>query len=86
MWKALHLTEKPLSRACQKIRGLSPKKLMDRDFALEAKRKLIIGDVTVEGIAFDPGFSEATDLVKSLNQIVGELPERVRSRQRALRA
>jgi len=81
---ALHVTEKTLARACQKIRGLSPKKLIDQHFALEAKRKLILGDDTVEQIAFGLGFTEATNFVKFFKRIVGQTPEAFRGAQREL--
>jgi len=83
---ALHVTEKTLARACQKIRGLSPKKLIDQHFTLEAKRRLILSDDTVEGIAFDLGFTEATNFVKFFKRIAGQTPEAFRKEQRDLRA
>jgi len=76
--KELHVTTKTLSRACQQIRGLSPKKLIDQNLALEAKRKLILGDGTVEETALDLGFSEATNFVKFFKRIVGQTPEAFR--------
>lgn len=78
----LHVTARTLARACHQIRGLSPKRLIDRNIALEAKRKLILGGGTVEEIGFDLGFSEATNFVKFFKRIVGQTPEAFRTGQR----
>lgn len=80
--EALHVTEKTLARACHEIRGLSPKKLIDQHFTLEAKRKLILGDDSVEQIAFDLGFSEATNFIKFFKRIAGQTPQAFRAKQR----
>lgn len=78
----LYVTAKTLSRACQEVRSLSPKKLIDQNTALEAKRRLVLGDQTVEEIAFELGFSEATNFVKFFKRIVGHTPEAFRDEQR----
>ena len=80
--KALHVTTRTLTRACQQVRGTSPKKLIDRNLTLEAKRKLILGDDTVEKIGFDLGFSEASNFVKFFKRIAGETPEAFRLAKR----
>lgn len=69
------MTTKTLSRACHQVRGLSPKKLIDGNLALEAKRNLVMGDHTVEEIALGLGFSEATNFVKFFKRITGRTPE-----------
>ncbi|MDF1755194.1 MAG: AraC family transcriptional regulator [Verrucomicrobiales bacterium] len=79
---SLHVTQRTLARACHEIRGVSPKKLIDQHCVLEAKRKLILGDNTVEEIAFDLGFSEATNFVKFFKRIAGLTPEAFRTKQR----
>ena len=81
---ALHVTQKTLGRACHRIRGMSPKKLIDHHFTLEAKRKLILSDDTIEEIAFSLGFSEATNFVKFFKRIAEKTPEAFRSEQRKL--
>lgn len=81
----LHTTPRTLSRACHQVRGISPKKLIDQCLALEAKRKLILGDHAVEEIAFDLGFSEATNFVKFFKRIAGQTPEAFRDGQRRQR-
>ncbi|MCF3650609.1 helix-turn-helix domain-containing protein [Synoicihabitans lomoniglobus] len=78
----LHVTTRTLSRACQQIRGTSPKKLIDRNLALEAKRQLILGNATGEEIGYDLGFSEASNFVKFFKRIVGQTPEAFRLQQR----
>ena len=82
---ALHVSAKTLARACHQIYGFSPKKLIDRHFTLEAKRKLMLGDASVEEIAFELGFSEATNFVKFFKRIAGQTPEAFRCEQRGLR-
>tara|TARA_R110002096_G_scaffold16106_2_gene54959 strand:+ start:4267 stop:5028 length:762 start_codon:yes stop_codon:yes gene_type:complete len=74
----LHVTPRTLARACRTIRGISPKRLVDLHCVLEAKRKLVLGDETVEEIAFDLGFSEATNFVKFFKRIAGTTPEAFR--------
>ncbi|MDF1851991.1 MAG: helix-turn-helix transcriptional regulator [Verrucomicrobiales bacterium] len=78
----LHVTQRTLARACQAIRGRSPKQLMDRHFTMEAKRRLILGDDTVEEIAFDLGFSESTNFVKFFKRIAGTTPDAFRVEQK----
>jgi len=78
----LHVTPRTLARACHTIRGISPKQLIDQHLTLEAKRKLVLGDDTVEEIAFDLGFSEATNFVKFFKRIAGTTPEVFRQEQR----
>lgn len=79
--KQLHVTPRTLSRACHAIREINPKQLIDRHFVLEAKRKLVLGDETVEEIAFDLGFSEATNFVKFFKRLTGTTPEAFRREQ-----
>lgn len=78
----LHVTQRTLARACQTIRGMNPKRLIDQHFAMEAKRRLFLGDETVEEIAFDLGFSEATNFVKFFKRIAETTPEAFRQEQR----
>ncbi len=78
----LHATTRTVARACHLVRGVSPKKLIDRCLVLEAKRKLILGDHAVEEIAFDLGFSEATNFVKFFKRVAGQTPEAFRAGQR----
>ncbi len=80
--RQLHVTPRTLSRACHEIRGINPKRLIDQHFAMEAKRRLVLGDETVEEIAFDLGFSEATNFVKFFKRIAGTTPEAFRQEQR----
>lgn len=77
----LHVTTRTLSRACQQVRGVSPKKLIDRILALEAKRKLVLGHETGAEIGYELGFSEASNFVKFFKRIVGQTPEAFRLQQ-----
>ena len=74
----LHVTPRTLARACHTIRGISPKRLIDQHLSMEAKRRLVLGDETVEEIAFDLGFSEATNFVKFFKRITDTTPEAFR--------
>lgn len=78
---SLHVTTRTLGRACHQVRGLSPKRLIDQNLALEAKRKLILADHTVEETAFELGFSEATNFVKFFKRVAGQTPEGFRASQ-----
>lgn len=77
----LHVTPRTLARACHTIRGISPKQLIDEHITLEAKRKLVLGDESVEEIAFGLGFSEATNFVKFFKRIARTTPEAFRQEQ-----
>lgn len=81
----LNTTARTLHRACQAVRGLSPKRLLDARIGLEAKRKLMLSADTVEAIAFSLGFSESTNFVKFFKRVSGQTPEEFR-RTRAGRA
>jgi len=74
----LNVTSRTLARACHAARGTSPKRLIDARIALEAKRKLIVSQDTVEELAFSLGFSESTNFVKFFKRIVGRTPEEFR--------
>ena len=78
--KELHVTERSLGRACQRVRGLSPKRLIDLRVILEAKRWLSTSSKTVEAVGLGLGFSEATNFVKFFRRMVGETPEAFRQR------
>ncbi|MDQ8189796.1 AraC family transcriptional regulator [Roseibacillus persicicus] len=79
----LHVTPRTLSRACHTVRGMTPKRLIDQQIAMEAKRRLVLGDETVEEIGFDLGFSEATNFVKFFKRLVETTPEAFRQAQRS---
>ncbi|MEC5128725.1 helix-turn-helix transcriptional regulator [Verrucomicrobiales bacterium BCK34] len=80
----LNVTPRTLARACHTIRGMNPKRLIDQHFVMEAKRRLVLGDETVEEIAFDLGFSEATNFVKFFKRIAETTPQAFRQEQRKL--
>ncbi|MEM1181912.1 MAG: helix-turn-helix transcriptional regulator [Acidobacteriota bacterium] len=70
----LETTERRLGRACQAVRGRSPKQLADAQTALEARRRLLLYEDLVEQVAEDLGFSEATNFVKFFRRTTGMTP------------
>jgi AraC-like DNA-binding protein len=65
---------KSLRRACEAVRDLSPKAVIEQRVVLEAKRLLAHTDLPVEAIAGAVGFSEPTNFVKFFRKHGGMRP------------
>lgn len=78
----LGYSDKTLLRACQAVAGLTPKEIVERRVALEAKRLLVHTQQPVGAIALDTGFSETTNFVKFFRRREGVAPSEFRRRQR----
>ncbi len=76
----LKISQKTLYRACIKVRGVSPKVILDKFLIFRAKRKLILEQETVESLAIDLGFSESTNFVKFFKRVTGETPDDFRQK------
>jgi AraC-like DNA-binding protein len=76
LWYAdkLGYSGKTLLRACQAMAGVTPKELIDRRVALEAKRLLAHSQQPVSNIAGELGFSETTNFVKFFRRREGVSP------------
>lgn len=71
---------KTLSRACWALGGASPKRLIERRVALEAKRLLAHSPLAVSTIATELGFTEPTNFVKFFRRCEGVTPVAFRER------
>jgi AraC-like DNA-binding protein len=65
---------KTLSRACEALAGASPKRVIERRVALEAKRLLAHSTLAVSSIGLELGFSEPTNFVKFFRRCEGVTP------------
>ena len=72
--RALGCSEKTLSRWCRRAFGVNAKGHIDQRVALEAKRLLVHTESSVDRIAGDLGFSEATNFVKFFKRLEGTTP------------
>lgn len=77
--RALGYSPKTLGRACQAVAGASPKALIERRVALEAKRLLAHTTLSVGAIALEVGFSEPTNFVKFFRRIERTTPSAFRA-------
>jgi AraC-like DNA-binding protein len=71
---------KTLSRACSALGGASPKRLIERRVALEAKRLLAHSPLAVSAIATELGFTEPTNFIKFFRRCEGVTPAVFRER------
>ncbi len=76
----LGYSSRTLTRACQAAVGLNAKEVIDSRVMLEARRLLVHSDNTVEGVARELSFSEASNFAKFFSRMTGENPESWRTR------
>jgi AraC-like DNA-binding protein len=74
---------KSLARACRATAGLTPKQLIERRVALEAKRLLAHSRLSVLAIGTELGFSESTNFIKFFRRSEGMTPLAFRERFRS---
>lgn len=60
----LHMSYKTLNQLCKLAINQTAKQLIDAHTILEAKRSLIIEDITVQNLAYNLGFDEDSNFVK----------------------
>ena len=65
---------KTLTRACRAMTGQTAKQIVDERVVLEAKRRLAHSDAAVETLAYQLGFSEATNFGKFFARHTGQSP------------
>lgn len=80
--KALGISEKTLSRASQKVAGLSAKAYLSKRIALEAKRMLAYTSWPIAHVADKLGFDEATNFIKFFRREAGYAPSEFRKHHR----
>lgn len=70
----LNISEKRLSLACKKIKGKTPKELINERVLLESKRLLSNTNITVKEIAFELGFDEPGNFIKYFKKYIAKTP------------
>jgi len=77
----LGYSPRTLSRACQTAVGRTAKEVVDDRIVLEARRLLVHRTNTVEAVARELSFSEASNFSKFFHRMTGENPDAWRQRQ-----
>lgn len=80
--RGMDLSVRTLDRLCQATTGRSAKELIDERVTLEAQRLLAHADTSLEEIADELGFSEATNFVKFFTRRAQQTPGAFRRRFR----
>lgn len=70
----LHTTYKTLNSICKLSTGLTAKQMIDAFTLIEIKRRLIIGNITTQKLAYDFGFDNASNFVKYFKKHTGATP------------
>lgn len=73
--KILHVSVSTLNRACQSILGSTAKKLIMERLHIEAKRRLIYTQETLDQISFHLGFKDTAYFSRVFKQIEGISPK-----------
>ena len=74
----MNLSAKTLYRICMTTVGKSPKVITDERVAVEAQRRLLFGETTVQEVGCSLGFEETTNFVKFFRRLVGQTPDEFR--------
>lgn len=80
---ALGMSDKTLSRLCVAAAGVPAKLLINQRLALEARRLLAHTSLSVQTVAHELGFDEATNFVKFFRKETGMTPLCFRQQQQA---
>ena len=74
----LDCSYRSLCRVCKAVTGETPKTMIDRRVATEARRLLAFTAISVSKIGAQLGFTEPTNFVKFFQRVVGETPDSFR--------
>ncbi|WP_116366216.1 4-hydroxyphenylacetate catabolism regulatory protein HpaA [Parahaliea mediterranea] len=72
--QAMGLSESRLNQVCQRVSNSTPKKIVHERLLQEAKRMLIFGTHSINGIAYELGFSDPGYLSRFFKSQVGLSP------------
>lgn len=75
---ALHLTSFKLNEICKLYCNQSAKKVLNLQIVFEAKKLLLFSQLNIQEIAFELGFSEATNFSKFFKRNVKKTPKEFR--------
>ncbi len=70
----LNMTSETLNRLVRKMSSVSAKRWIDRCVALQAQRRLVSEEASVDRLSAEMGFSQPTHFVKFFCRLVGETP------------
>lgn len=76
----LAISYKHLNEVCKAVTGKTAKTFIDEYVCLEAKRRLVITDLSSKEIAYDMGFEEPTNFVKFFKRNTGITPVEFRKK------
>lgn len=74
----LGISYKHLNESCRQSSGLTAKEAIDRFVIIEARRRLATSAASLESIAIDLGFGEATNFTRYFKRATGETPAQFR--------
>lgn len=72
--RLLGCSARTLTRACQGVAGVAPKRLIDRAIALEAQRQLSVGNSSATQVAEALGFAELSHFSRFFVRVTNETP------------
>lgn len=75
---ALHVSISTLNRACQEVLGCATKKLIQQRLHVEAQRRLIYTQETLDQISWDLGYKDAPYFSRVFKQLEGKSPKAFR--------
>ncbi|WP_375748459.1 helix-turn-helix transcriptional regulator [Vibrio sp. HN007] len=70
----VHTTYKTLNQVCKLATNLTAKQLIDSYTILEIKRRLVLKDNTIQHLAYELGFEDASNFVKYFKKHTGHTP------------
>lgn len=76
--RELKCTPRRLSAVCQQMLGKSPSEVLEGRRMLEARRRLVQGEETVQQIALALGYEDPSYFTKAFRRVVGETPTQYR--------
>lgn len=71
---SLSMTSETLNRLVRKMSSVSAKRWIDRCVVLQAQRRLVSEEISVDRLSADMGFSQPTHFVKFFCRLAGETP------------
>lgn len=74
----MYVTYKTLNQICKNNTGKTAKQIIDEYVVLEAKRRLVLEQVSVQSLAFELGFDDTSNFVKYFSRHTGGTPAHFR--------
>ncbi|MEO1802539.1 MAG: AraC family transcriptional regulator [Cyanobacteria bacterium J06629_2] len=74
----MNCSARTLYRICLATVGKSPKAITDERVVVEAQRRLLFSQTTVQEVGYSLGFEETTNFIKFFRRLVGQTPDEFR--------